>query len=107
MQFSVRPDPSRQPFDFSLLLLIGLRLCSLFECTTPSRSFRTIRSAASAMGDIPEQRPNRRLVLCFDGTGNSFQGTESDTNIVKLYGLMDRRDPQQFHYYQRLYPQLC
>jgi uncharacterized protein (DUF2235 family) len=46
--------------------------------------------------------PNpRRLVLCFDGTGNKFQGNVSDTNIVKLFQMLDRRDPNQFHYYQR------
>lgn len=44
---------------------------------------------------------HRRLVLCFDGTGNKFQGNESDTNIVKLFQMLDRRDPNQFHYYQR------
>ncbi|PVH81831.1 hypothetical protein DL98DRAFT_623095 [Cadophora sp. DSE1049] len=42
----------------------------------------------------------RRLVLCFDGTGNKFQGNPSDTNIVKLFQMLDRRDPNQFHYYQ-------
>ncbi|KAK0099357.1 hypothetical protein ONS95_003570 [Cadophora gregata] len=42
----------------------------------------------------------RRLVLCFDGTGNKFQGAPSDTNIVKLFQMLDRRDPNQFHYYQ-------
>jgi len=43
----------------------------------------------------------RRLVLCFDGTGNKFQGDVSDTNIVKLFQMLDRRNPNQFHYYQR------
>ncbi|KAK8197371.1 sporulation associated protein [Phyllosticta capitalensis] len=42
----------------------------------------------------------RRLVLCFDGTGNSFLGDVSDTNIVKLYQMMERNTPGQFHYYQ-------
>ncbi len=46
-------------------------------------------------------RNQRRLVLCFDGTGNKFQGNVSDTNIVKLFQMLDRRDPEQFHYYQR------
>ena len=44
----------------------------------------------------------RRLVLCFDGTGDKFQGNESDTNIVKLYQMLERNKPGQFHYYQRL-----
>lgn len=43
----------------------------------------------------------RRIILCFDGTGNSFQGNESDTNIVKIYQMLDRHREGQFHYYQR------
>ncbi|EUC45321.1 hypothetical protein COCMIDRAFT_5426 [Bipolaris oryzae ATCC 44560] len=46
-----------------------------------------------------EQKP-RKLVLCFDGTGNVFNGNTSDTNIVKLFDKFDRRDPLQYHYYQ-------
>ena len=42
-----------------------------------------------------------RLVVCFDGTGNRFNGDTSDSNIVKLYEKFDRADPNQFHYYQR------
>ena len=46
------------------------------------------------------KRVPNRLVLCFDGTGNSFSGTSSDTNIVKLYQKFKRDDPHQYHYYQ-------
>ncbi|EMD60601.1 hypothetical protein COCSADRAFT_345883 [Bipolaris sorokiniana ND90Pr] len=46
-----------------------------------------------------EQKP-RKLVLCFDGTGNVFNGNTSDTNIVKLFDKFDRKDPLQYHYYQ-------
>lgn len=42
----------------------------------------------------------RRLVLCFDGTANKFTGDETDTNIVKIYEMLDRKSPDQFHYYQ-------
>lgn len=42
----------------------------------------------------------RKLVLCFDGTGNQFMGNTSDTNIVKLYDKLDRKNPNQYHYYQ-------
>lgn len=49
--------------------------------------------------------PNpRRIILCFDGTGNHFQGNESDTNIVKIYQMLDRHKEGQFHYYQRELP---
>ncbi|KAJ6084364.1 hypothetical protein N7486_011164 [Penicillium sp. IBT 16267x] len=55
--------------------------------------------------DEPENPTNassgpRRIVLCFDGTGNHFQGNESDTNIVKIYQMLDRHKEGQFHYYQ-------
>jgi hypothetical protein len=43
----------------------------------------------------------RRLVLCFDGTDNKFSGDETDTNIVKIYELLNRECPEQYHYYQR------
>jgi hypothetical protein len=50
--------------------------------------------------DSTKRTPNR-LILCFDGTGNSFMGNTSDTNIVKLYNAFDRDHPHQMHYYQR------
>jgi len=42
----------------------------------------------------------KKFVLCFDGTGNKFQGTDSDSNILKIYRMLDRNDGAQFHYYQ-------
>ena len=51
--------------------------------------------------DHVDLEKQNRLVLCFDGTGNKFLGKESDTNIVKLYQMMDRLCPKQYHYYQR------
>ncbi|KAL4743960.1 hypothetical protein BDV11DRAFT_176557 [Aspergillus similis] len=42
----------------------------------------------------------RRLVLCFDGTGNQYMGTEEDTNIVKIYESLERHKPGQYAYYQ-------
>lgn len=50
--------------------------------------------------EVPGIGP-RRLVLCFDGTGNRFIGTEEDTNIVKIYQMLQRHTDDQFHYYQR------
>jgi uncharacterized protein (DUF2235 family) len=46
----------------------------------------------------PKQR--RRFILCFDGTGNKFQGSEADSNILKIYSMLDKTDGAQFHYYQ-------
>ncbi|ORY68275.1 uncharacterized protein BCR38DRAFT_335461 [Pseudomassariella vexata] len=58
--------------------------------------------AAAQTNGVPSSASGkqRRVIMCFDGTGNKFTGTESDTNIVKLYRMMDRQDPNQFHYYQ-------
>ncbi len=46
------------------------------------------------------QAPKKRFVLCFDGTGNKFSGDPSDSNILKIYRMLDRNDGEQFHYYQ-------
>lgn len=44
--------------------------------------------------------PPKTFVLCFDGTGNKFAGTDSDSNILKIYRMLDRNQGHQFHYYQ-------
>ncbi|KAJ4137276.1 hypothetical protein NW768_002858 [Fusarium equiseti] len=41
-----------------------------------------------------------KLILCFDGTGNTFSGTNADTNVVKILRKLDRNHEKQFHYYQ-------
>ena len=45
----------------------------------------------------------KKIILCFDGTGNRFQANESDTNVVKIYEMLNRSDKDQFQYYQRQY----
>lgn len=40
----------------------------------------------------------RNLVLCFDGTNNKFATT--NTNVVKLYAMLDRTQDDQLAYYQ-------
>lgn len=52
-------------------------------------------------GTTNKSRAAKRLILCFDGTGNNFQGNTGDTNIVKLLDMFDRSSPNQMHYYQR------
>ncbi|KAF2405393.1 hypothetical protein EJ06DRAFT_502573 [Trichodelitschia bisporula] len=47
-----------------------------------------------------ENRPRKSFVLCFDGTGNEFSGTDSDSNILKIFRMLDRSEESQFHYYQ-------
>ncbi|KAH0432491.1 hypothetical protein CcaCcLH18_06398 [Colletotrichum camelliae] len=57
--------------------------------------------SATAQGQHPgSERTPRKLVLCFDGTGNTFTGTNADTNVVKILSKLDRNDPDQYHYYQ-------
>lgn len=47
------------------------------------------------------ERAPRKLILCFDGTGNKFHGDESDSNILKIFRMLDRSAGDQYHYYQR------
>src|SRR6187551_1591813 len=56
-------------------------------------------NAAMEMRARPH-RSSKKFVLCFDGTGNKFSGTSSDSNILKIYRMLDRNGDDQFHYYQ-------
>ncbi|KAH6886176.1 hypothetical protein B0T10DRAFT_607904 [Thelonectria olida] len=42
----------------------------------------------------------KKIILCFDGTGNTFTGSNADTNVVKILRKLDRNHPNQYHYYQ-------
>lgn len=37
-----------------------------------------------------DTEPTRELVLCFDGTGNTFRADGSETNILKIFRMLDR-----------------
>ncbi len=50
---------------------------------------------------VARTRGTRKLVLCFDGTGNKFHGDDSDSNILKVFRMLDRTADDQYHYYQR------
>jgi hypothetical protein len=58
------------------------------------------RPESNPYGGQPRAPPRKKFVLCFDGTGNKFSGTDSDSNILKIYRMLDRSDSSQFHYYQ-------
>lgn len=45
----------------------------------------------------PKRKP-RKLVLCFDGTGNKFRGDDSDSSILKIYRMLDRTADDQCKY---------
>lgn len=47
-----------------------------------------------------QSREPNKLVLCFDGTGNTFTGSNADTNVVKILNKIDRFDSNQYYYYQ-------
>ncbi|KAJ6080972.1 hypothetical protein N7499_005846 [Penicillium canescens] len=51
----------------------------------------------NTFGPYPQQK---QFVLCFDGTGNKFAGDASDTNLLKIYRMLDRSQSHQYHYYQ-------
>lgn len=58
-----------------------------------------------AQDDFAEARTAQRnskktIVLCFDGTGNKFHGDSSDSNILKVFRMLDRSSGRSFHYYQ-------
>ncbi|KAI9799737.1 MAG: hypothetical protein M1833_003856 [Piccolia ochrophora] len=46
------------------------------------------------------RRQRKTFVLCFDGTGNKFNGNDNDSNILKIFRMLDRTSGQQYHYYQ-------
>lgn len=61
-------------------------------------------SQISGMADTRQATPgaadrnrhgHRKLVLCFDGTGNKFHGDDSDSNILKIFRMLDRTASDQ------------
>lgn len=71
------------------------------------RHHDTDHSTDGAMSPVRNQavggggRASRKRILCFDGTGNKFHGDESDSNILKIFRMLDRTASDQYHYYQR------
>lgn len=57
----------------------------------------------SRLESEPAPREPNKLILCFDGTGNEFTGSNGDTNVVKLLNKLDRNHAHQYHYYQSEY----
>jgi len=45
-------------------------------------------------------KTHRQLVITFDGTDNRVSGTDADSNILKIFHMLDRNDEAQHHYYQ-------
>ncbi|KAL4730876.1 hypothetical protein ACLX1H_002918 [Fusarium chlamydosporum] len=57
-------------------------------------------STSNLVREAVLQDEHVKLILCFDGTGNTFSGTNADTNVVKILRKLDRNHPKQYHYYQ-------
>lgn len=41
---------------------------------------------------------NRQIVLCFDGTGNTFRTDGTDTNVLKICRMLEKSDEQRKDY---------
>jgi len=57
-----------------------------------------MKSAIPAAGtEGPAEAPPkpRNLVLCFDGTGNKYKGDGTDTNILKIFHMLDKNAKDQ------------
>lgn len=50
-----------------------------------------------------DDAPTRELVLCFDGTGNTFRADGGESNILKIFRMLDRTKENRYCYYQRRY----
>lgn len=60
---------------------------------------RKLLNQSFTSSDMPQYQQTRRrprkLVLCFDGTGNKFHGDDSDSNILKIFRMLDRTADDQ------------
>lgn len=63
-----------------------------FSTHLPSRPATAMAGEKHAHG--PHRTP-RKIVLCFDGTGNKFHGDDSDSNILKIFRMLDRTASDQ------------
>jgi hypothetical protein len=64
-----------------------------------SQAISSIQNGNMEYGPVapPPTHVVKKFVLCFDGTGNKFSGTDSDSNILKIYRMLDRNGDDQFH----------
>lgn len=56
----------------------------------PSTMGTDANGAGCAGGAPNKKHTHRKLILCFDGTGNKFHGDDSDSNILKIFRMLDR-----------------
>lgn len=58
----------------------------------------TIRAVPDATKQDRSERYGRSIVLCLDGTGDSYD--DDNTSIVKVFQALRKDDPRQLVYYQ-------
>ncbi|KAK8057631.1 hypothetical protein PG996_011568 [Apiospora saccharicola] len=78
----------------------GRRPRSNTGSSTQDSTFQPIPQQPTMNPNTEVRRVPRKLVLCFDGTGNKFHGDDSDSNILKIFRCLDRTAGDQYHYYQ-------
>jgi len=63
----------------------------------PSRP--TVSTTVSQQSDpvqgVHQHRAPRNIVLCFDGTGNQYKGDGKETNVLKIFRMLDKNSSQQ------------
>ncbi|KAB8275436.1 hypothetical protein BDV30DRAFT_236803 [Aspergillus minisclerotigenes] len=50
---------------------------------------------------------HKKLIVCFDRTGNELRGDNSDTNISKIYRMLYREERHQLCYYKKGHLDTC
>ncbi len=61
----------------------------------PSRPVTPMNADNEAPRAARHHGKTRKIVLCFDGTGNKFHGDDSDSNILKIFRMLDRTASDQ------------
>lgn len=64
---------------------------STYKCGFPQpysrQPFRDLRTDCTMSA--------RQIVLCFDGTGNTFRTDGTDTNVLKICRMLEKSDEQR------------
>ncbi|KAG8955026.1 hypothetical protein FRC03_011311 [Tulasnella sp. 419] len=86
-----------KPYSGTLRLNQAINLVSLSALFTRHMSVPMSNTPSSANNAF--KRGPKTLVLCFDGTANEFDAT--NTNVIKVFSMLDKSDTsQQVVYYQ-------
>jgi hypothetical protein len=63
-----------------------------------STEIRSPHTPPLAAGTLPP-RPWRNLVVCLDGTANEFSDKNNNTNVIKLFSVLEISESTQLAYY--------